>query len=87
MIGTIHGPGVPGNIAAVGGSVQPVVSTSTSQEGESNIFMVVEDDDQIVEVGMAQGFTNIMEPKNEKIDPPPITPHASRGQGMGGGAS
>ena len=45
VIGTIHGPGVPGHIAAVGGCVEPVVSTSTSQEGESNIFMVVEDDD------------------------------------------
>ena len=83
MIGTIHGPGVPGHIATVGGSVEPVVSTSTSHEGESNIFMVVEDDDEIVEVGTAQGFTKIMEPKKEKVD----QPHASRGQGMGGGAS
>ena len=71
VIGTIHGPGVPGRIAAVGGSVEPVVSASTSQEGESNIFMVVEDDDEIVEVRMAQGFTKIMEPKKEKVDPPP----------------
>ena len=76
MIGTIHGPGVPGHIAAVGGSVESVVSASTSQEGESNIFMVVEDDDEIVEVGTAQGFTKIMEPKKEKVDPPPIPPHA-----------
>ena len=53
MIGTIHGPGVPGHIAMVGGSVEPVVSASTSHEGESNIFMVVEDDDEIVKVGMA----------------------------------
>ena len=75
VIGTIHGPGVPGHIAAVGGSVKPVVSTSTSHKGESNIFMVVEDDDKIVEVGMAQGFTKIVEPKKEKVDPP----HASRG--------
>ena len=51
MIGTIHGPGVPGHIATVGGSMEPVVSISTSREGESNIFMVVEDDDKIVEVG------------------------------------
>ena len=79
VIGTIHGPGVPGHIAAVGGSVEPVVSASTSHEGESNIFMVVEDDDKIVEVGMAQGFTKIMEPKKEKVDPPLILPHASRG--------
>ena len=79
VIGTIHGPGVPGHITAVGGSVEPVVSASTSQEGESNIFMVVEDDDEIVEVGMAQGFTKIMEPKKEKVDPPPIPPHTSRG--------
>ena len=42
MIGTIHGPGVPGHIAAVG-SVEPVVSASTSHKGESNIFMVVEE--------------------------------------------
>ena len=75
MIGTIHGPGVPGHIAAVGGSVEPVVSASTSHEGESNIFMVVEDDDEIAEVGTAQGFTKIVEPKKEKVDPP----HASRG--------
>ena len=75
VIGTIHGPGVAGHIAMVGGSVKPVVSASTSHEGESNIFMVVEDDDEIVEVGMAQGFTKIVEPKKEKVDPP----HASRG--------
>ena len=49
--------------------------------------MVVEDDDEIVEVGMAQGFTKIVEPKKEKVDPSPIPPHASRGRGMGGGAS
>ena len=74
VIGTIHGPGVPGHIAMVGGSVENVVSASTSCEGESNIFMVVEDDDEIVEVGTAQGFTKIVEPK-EKVDPP----HTSRG--------
>ena len=83
MIGTIHGPGVLRHIATVGGSVEPVVSASTSHEGESNIFMVVEDDDEIVEVGMAQGFTNIVEPKKEKVD----LPHTSRGRGKGGGAS
>ena len=75
VIGPIHGPGVPGHIVTVGGSVKPVVSASTSHEGESNIFMVVEDDDEIVEVGMAQGFTKIMEPKKEKVDPP----HTSKG--------
>ena len=69
MIGTIHGPGVPGHIATVGGSIKPVVSASTSHKGESNIFMVVEDDDKIIEVGMAQGFTKIVEPKKEKVDP------------------
>ena len=79
VIGTVHGPGVPGHIAAVGGSVKPVVSASTSQEGESNISMVVEDDDKIVEVETAQGFTKIMEPKKKKVDPPSIPPHASRG--------
>ena len=75
VIGTIHGPGVPKHIAVVGGSVEPAVNTSTSREGESNIFMVVEDDDEIVEVGTTQGFTKIIEPKKEKVDPP----HASRG--------
>ena len=78
VIWTIHGPGVPGHIAAIGGSIKLVVSTSTSQGEGSNIFMVVEDD-EIVEVGTAQGFTKIMEPKKEKVDPPPIPPHASRG--------
>ena len=83
MIGTIHGPGVPRHIAAVGGSVEPVVSASTSHEGQTTIFMVVEDDDKIVEVGMAQGFTKIVELKKEKVDPPLIPPHTSRGRGMG----
>ena len=87
VIGTINGPGVPRHIAAIRGSIKPVVSASTSQQEGSIIFMVVEDDDEIVEVGTAQGFTKIMEPKKEKVDPPPIPPHASRGQGMGGGAS
>ena len=41
--------------------------------------MVVEDDDDIVEVRMAQGFTKIMEPKRQRADPPPIPPHTSRG--------
>ena len=83
MIGTIHGPGVPRHITTVGGSVEPVVSASTSHDGKSNIFMVVEDDDEIVEVGTAHRFTKIVEPKKEKVDPP----HTSRGRGMGGGAS
>ena len=74
VIGTIHGPGVPRHIVMVGGSVEPVVSISTSREGESNIFMVVEDDDEIVEVGTAEGFTKIVELKREKVD----LPHASR---------
>ena len=87
VIGTIHGPGIPGHFAAVGGSIKPVVSASTSHGEGSSIFMVVEDDDEIVEVGTAQGFTKIMEPKREKVDPPSIPPHASRGRGVGGGAS
>ena len=87
LIGTIHIPSVPGHIAAVGGSVEPVVSASTSQEGESNIFMVVEDDDEIVEMGTAQRLTKIVEPKKEKVYPPSIPPHTSRGRGMGGGVS
>ena len=49
--------------------------------------MVVEDDYNIVEVGTAQGFTKIVEPKRERADPASILPHASRGQGVGGGAS
>ena len=32
IIGTIHGPGLPGHITAAGGSTEPVVSASTSQE-------------------------------------------------------
>ena len=76
VIGTIHGPGTPGLIAAVEGSIEPVVSASTCHEGECNIVMVVGDDeDDIGEVGMAQGFTKIVELKEEKMDPP----HTSRG--------
>ena len=41
--------------------------------------MVVEDDDDIVDMGRAQGFTRIVEPKRERTDPPSILPHASRG--------
>ena len=84
VISTIHGPSLPGPITAVGGSIKPVVSSSTSQGEMSNIFMVVEDDDDIVEMGMAQGFTKIVEPKKERTDPPSIPPHTSRDQGIGG---
>ena len=49
--------------------------------------MVVEDDDDVVEIGSAQGFTQLVEPKKEKTDPPSTMPHASRGCGVGGGAS
>ena len=49
--------------------------------------MVVEDDNDIVDVGRAQGYTRIIQPKRERTDPPFILPHASRGQGVGGGAS
>ena len=86
MIGTIHGPGLPGSITIAGGSTEPMVSASTSQGEGSQVFMVVEDDDDIVEIGTAQGFTQIVEPK-EKTDPPSIAPHASRGCGVGGGPS
>ena len=79
IIGTIHGPGLPGPITAVGGSIEPVVSVSTSQGEGSNIFMVVEDDDNIVEMGMAQGFTRIVELKRNRVDPPSIPPRASGG--------
>ena len=87
IIGTIHGSGLPGPITAAGGSTKPVVSASTSQGEGSQIFMVVEDDDNIVDVGTAQGFTKIVEPKRERADPPLIPPHSSRGQGVGGGVS
>ena len=87
VIGTIHGPGLPRPITVAGSSTEPVVSASTSQGEGSQIFMMVEDDDDIVEIGTAQGFTQIMEPKKEKADPPSITPHTSRGCGVGGGAS
>ena len=46
--------------------------------------MVVEDDDNIVEVGTAQGFTLIMELKKKKTDPPSITPHISEAMGWEG---
>ena len=78
ILGTIHGPGLPGPITAAGGSTKPVVSASTSQGERSNIFMVVEDDN-IVEVGTARGFTNIVKPKKERTDPPSIPPCTSRG--------
>ena len=48
--------------------------------------MVVEDDNDIVEVGMAQGFTKIMELKRERVDQPTIPPRTSGGRGVGGGA-
>ena len=77
VIGTIHGPGTPSLIATVEGSIEPVVSASTSCKGERTIVMVVGDDeDDIVEVGTVQGFTKIMEPKEEKMD----LPHVSRAE-------
>ena len=66
VTGMIHGPGIPGHITGVGGSIKPVVSISTSQGEGSNIFMMVEDDDKIVEVGMAQEFTKIVEQKRKR---------------------
>ena len=47
VIGTIHGLGLPGSITVAGGSTEPVVSASTPQGEESQVFMVVEDDDDI----------------------------------------
>ena len=85
VIRTIHGPGLPGSITVAGGSTEPIVSASTSQGEGSQVFMVVEDDDDIVEIGSAQGFTQLVEPK-KKTDPPSIMPHTSRGCGVGGGA-
>ena len=77
IIDTIHGPGLPGHITVAGGSTEPW----------DQVFMVVEDDDDIVDEGRAQGFTTIIEPKRERTDPPSILPHASRGCRVGGGAS
>ena len=87
VIGTIHGPGLPRPITVDGGSTEPIVSASTSQGEGSQVFMIVEDDDDIVEIGSTQGFTQLVEPKKEKTDPPFTMPHASRGHGVGGGAS
>ena len=78
VIGTIHGPGLPEPITVAGGSNEPHTSILPSQEKESQVFMVVEDDN-IVEVGGAQGFTRIIEPKKERTDPHSIPPHASTG--------
>ena len=86
VIGTIHGMGLPGPITIAEGSNEPQISVLPSQEKECQVFMVVEDD-KIVEVGGAQGFTRIIEPKRERMDPPSIPPHASIGRGVGGGAS
>ena len=49
--------------------------------------MIVEDDEDVVEIGSAQGFTQLVEPKKEKADPTSTMPHASKGHGVGGGAS
>ena len=86
-IGTIYGPGLPGHITVAGGSTEPVVSASTSQGKGSQVFLIVEDDEDIVEIGSAQGFTQLVEPKKEKTDPPSTMPHTSIGHGVGGGAS
>ena len=85
VIGTIHGPGLPGPITIAGCSNEPQISVLPPQEKKSQVFMVVGDDD-IVEVGGAQGFTRIIEPKRERMDQPSIPLHASAGQGVGGGA-
>ena len=89
LIGTIHGPGLPGPITDAWSSTEPVVSASTSQGEVTQVFMAVEEDDEdIVEIGTAQGFTQLVEPKKEKRDSSSITPcTSSRGCGMGGGAS
>ena len=87
VIGTIHGPGLPRPITVAGGSTEPIVSASTSQGEGSQVFMVVEDDDDIVEIGSAQGFTQLVEPMKEKTDPPSTMPHTSIGRGVEGGAS
>ena len=87
VIGTIHGPGLFRPITNAGGSTEPVVSASNSQVEGSQVFMIVEDDEDIVEIRTVQGFTQLVEPKKEKKDPTSITPHTSRGCGVGGGAS
>ena len=57
VIGTIHGPGLPRPITDAGGSTEPIVSASTSQVDRSQVFMIVEDDEDTVEIGTAEGFT------------------------------
>ena len=79
VIGTIHGPGLPRLVTVAGGSTEPMVSIPSSQGKGGQVFMVVEDDDDIVEVGTAQGITKIVEPKRERVDPPSIMPHPSQG--------
>ena len=77
VIGTIHRPGLHRPITDAGGS--------TSQGEGSQVFMKVEDDEDIVEIGTS--FTQLVEPKKEKKDPPSIMPHTSRGCVVEGGAS
>ena len=82
----MHGPGLPGPITITGGSTEPQISILPPPEKESQVFMVVEDDN-VVEVSGAQRFTRLIEPKKERMDPPTAQPHTSRGQGTRGGAS
>ena len=79
VIGTIHGPGLSGLVTVTGGSTEPAVSIPSSQGKGGQVYMVVEDDNDIVEVGTAQGFNKIVEPKRERADPPSIQPLASGG--------
>ena len=79
IIGTIHGPGLPGPITVAGGSTEPGSNVLPPREVASQVFMVV--DDNVIEIGRTQGFTRIVEPKMKKTDPPPIPPHTSKGQG------
>ena len=78
IIDTIHGPGLPGPITIAGGSTEPEISIIPPQEKESQVFMVVEDDN-VVEVSRTQRFTRLIEPKRERMDPPTAQSHTSRG--------
>ena len=80
IIGTIHGSGLPRPITVVWGSTEPEISNLPPPEKDSQVYMVVEDDN-VVEVRGAQNFTKLIEPKKERMDPPTVQSHAFRGRG------
>ena len=75
-----------GPLQSQGAPLSPTSASSHLQSSkESQVFMVVEDNN-VVELGRAQRFTRLVKPKKERVYPPTAQPHASRGQGAGGGA-